>query len=78
MYVLHTGDLVRLRQPAPALWLPRGEMGVVQNSFVCPSVAYEVEFHPRGRIGTVTTLVSREQVDALAPSGRVLSMRAMQ
>lgn len=67
MYALHIGDFVRLRMPAPALHLPRGEVGVVQSSLAWPAAAYEVEFHPRGRAATVTALVSREQVEGLEP-----------
>lgn len=70
MFVLHTGDLVRLRAPTPPLWLPPGELGVVQQAFVGPAIACEVEFHRRGHCGTVCALVRPEQLDVLELRGQ--------
>jgi hypothetical protein len=72
MYALNIGDLVRLKQPVHRHRLTRGELGVIQNSFVGSTVAYEVEFHPRGLTGTVSALVFREQLEGLGVADECL------
>ena len=51
---------VRLNQELAELQLHRGDMGVVQNSWHYPTVAYEVEFRPLGK--SVRVLLMEHQV----------------
>ena len=55
-------DYVRLTQDIPELGLIRNEVGVVRSTWFAPSVAYEVEFHPKGQSHQTRALLLAEQV----------------
>jgi len=55
-------DFVRLTQDIPELGLGRDEIGIVRSTWFAPSVAYEVEFHPRGQQHQTRALLLAEQV----------------
>ena len=55
-------DFVRLLQDIPELGLIRDEVGVVRSTWFAPSIAYEVEFHPKGQGHQTRALLLAEQV----------------
>jgi len=55
-------DFVRLLQDIPELGLIRNEVGVVRSTWFAPSVAYEVEFHPKGQGHQTRALLLAQQV----------------
>ena len=55
-------DFVRLLQDIPELGLIRNEVGVVRSTWFAPSIAYEVEFHPRGQNHQTRALLLAAQV----------------
>src|SRR3954466_7632394 len=55
-------DFVRLTQDIPELGLARDEIGIVRSTWFAPSVAYEVEFHPRGQTHQTRALLLAAQV----------------
>ena len=55
-------DFVRLTRDIPELGLCRNEIGVVRSTWFAPSIAYEVEFHPRGLEHHTRALLLPEQV----------------
>jgi len=56
-------DFVRLLQDIPELGLIRNEVGVVRSTWFAPSIAYEVEFHPKGQGHQTRALLLAEQVE---------------
>ena len=54
-------DYVRLVKDIPELGLNRNEIGVVRSTWFAPSIAYEVEFHPRGQEHQTRALLLAEQ-----------------
>ena len=55
-------DYVRLVKDIPELGLNRNEIGVVRSTWFAPSIAYEVEFHPKGQQHQTRALLLAEQV----------------
>ena len=55
-------DFVRLTQDIPELGLIRNEIGVVRSTWFAPSIAYEVEFHPKGQSHQTRALLLAAQV----------------
>jgi len=72
-------DYVRLTQDIPELGLIRNEVGVVRSTWFAPSIAYEVEFHPKGQTHQTRALLLAEQVqveDGPLFDGRFLDIQA--
>ncbi len=66
-------DTVRLAVDIPALWLHRGDTGVIRSTWFAPTTAYEVEFPDQQGGGRTRALVPEEEVElqeaASAPAG---------
>ena len=55
-------ERVRLTTDLPELGLRRGDTGVVCSTWFDPSTAFEVEFQPQARDGSVRALLMRNQI----------------
>ncbi|MGA2500030.1 MAG: hypothetical protein ABSH20_20015 [Tepidisphaeraceae bacterium] len=65
MNTIAFSNMVRLLTDMPALWLCRGEVGVVRSLWFSPIAAYEVEFHLHGQPSAIRALLFPEQLEVI-------------
>jgi hypothetical protein len=58
-------SLVRLIRGIPELDLHPGDTGTVRSMWFAPALVYEVEFHQRGSLCDVRSLLQAEQIESV-------------